>query len=187
MMSANQNANAAQFLLKSKNHSEKRIKTGSTIFPPACFGMSCQRLFPCFFMMSANQNANAARLLLKSKKQQESSRKPHKKQAARFFRLPAFDMFEPSEAFSMLLFVIPANQNANAAPLRLKGKKQQKPFRKLHKNRQHVLSPVCFGIFEPSKAFSMLLFMIPANHATSHCNQNQNANNQRHHLPIAFP
>ena len=50
-----------------------------------------------------------------------------------------------------------------------------------------ILSPACLGMFEPSKAFSMFLFMMPANQAASHCNQNQNANDQRCHLPVAFP
>lgn len=57
-----------------------------------------------------------------------------------------------------------------------------------YKNRQHDFFrlPV-LGMFEPSKAFSMFLFMMPANQAASHCNQNQNANDQRCHLPVAFP
>ena len=50
-----------------------------------------------------------------------------------------------------------------------------------------ILSPACLGIFEPSKALSMLLFMMPANQTASRCNQNQNANDQRRHLPVAFP
>ena len=99
-----------------------------------------------------------------------------------------FDMFEPSKAFSMFLFVMPVNQNANAAQLRLKSEKSTRINQKTaQKQAARFLSPACFDMFEPSKAFSMFLFMMPANQAASHCNQNQNTNNQRHHLPVAFP
>jgi hypothetical protein len=73
------------------------------------------------------------KILLKSEKSTRINQKTAQKQAARFFRLPVL------------------------------------------------------GMFEPSKAFSMFLFMMPANQAASHCNQNQNANDQRCHLPVAFP
>ena len=99
-----------------------------------------------------------------------------------------FDMFEPSKALFMFLFVMPVNQNANAAQLRLRCQNRQESIRKLHKKQAaRFLSPACLGMFEPSKAFSMFLFMMPANQAASHCNQNQNANDQRCHLPVAFP
>lgn len=69
--------------------------------------------------------------------------------------------------------------------------KREKTARIIQKTAQkqaaRFLSPACLGMFEPSKAFSMFLFMIPANQAASHCNQNQNANDQRCHLPVAFP
>lgn len=69
--------------------------------------------------------------------------------------------------------------------------KREKAARIIQKTAQKtgstILSPACFDMFEPSKAFSMFLFMMPANQAASHCNQNQNANDQRCHLPVAFP
>lgn len=81
-----------------------------------------------------------------------------------------------------------SESSANAAQFRLRCQNQQESIRKLHKNRQHDFFrlPV-LGMFEPSKTFSMFLFMMPANQAASHCNQNQNANDQRCHLPVAFP
>lgn len=110
------------------------------------------------------------------------------KQAARFFRLPVLGMFEPSKTFFMFLFVMSVNQNANAAQLRLKCEKSTRINQKTaQKQAARFLSPACFDMFEPSKAFSMFLFMMPANQAASHCNQNQNANDQRCHLPVAFP
>lgn len=99
-----------------------------------------------------------------------------------------FDIFEPSKALFMFLFMMPVNQNANDAQLRLKSEKSTRINQKTHKKQAaRFLSPACFDMFEPSKAFSMFLFMMPANQAASHCNQNQNTNNQRHHLPVAFP
>ena len=69
-----------------------------------------------------------------------------------------------------------------------KRKKQQKSSRKPHKKTgSTILSSACLEMFEPSKAFSMFLFMMPANQTASRCNQNQNANDQRRHLPVAFP
>lgn len=124
----------------------------------------------------------------KRKKQQESFRKPHKKTGSTILSSACLEMFEPSKTFFMFLFVIPVNQNANAAQLRLKCENRQKSIRKLHtKTGSTILSPACLGMFEPSKAFSMLLFMMPANQTASRCNQNQNANDQRRHLPVAFP
>lgn len=99
-----------------------------------------------------------------------------------------FDIFEPSKALFMFLFMMPVNQNANDAQLRLKSEKSTRINQKnAQKQAARFLSPACFDMFEPSKAFSMFLFMMPANQAASHCNQNQNTNNQRHHLPVAFP
>ena len=183
------------------------------------------------------------KILLKREKAARINQKTAKKQAAWFLSPACFDMFEPSKAFSMFLFMMPANQNANTAQLRLKSEKStrinQKNAQKTgstisfacllwyvwaikdvfhvsvcdtsessandaqlrlksekstrinqktaQKQAARFLSPACFGMFEPSKTFSMFLFMMPANQAASHCNQNQNANDQRCHLPVAFP
>ena len=144
--------------------------------------------FMFLFVMPVNQNANAAQLRLKSEKSTRINQKTAQKQAARFLSPACFDMFEPSKALFMFLFVMPVNQNANAAQLRLRCQNRQESIRKLHKKQAaRFLSPACLGMFEPSKAFSMFLFMMPANQAASHCNQNQNANDQRCHLPVAFP
>lgn len=120
----------------SKNHPETCKKTGSTILSPACLGM-----------------------------------------------------FEPSKALSMFLFMMPANQKCQRCTTSIKMRKSASIIQKpAYQNRQHDFFrlPV-LGMFEPSKAFSMFLFMIPANQTASHCNQNQNANDQRRHLPVAFP
>ena len=75
-----------------------------------------------------------------------------------------FDMFEPSKALFMFLFVMPVNQNANAAQLRLRCQNRQESIRKLHKNRQHDFFRLpALGMFEPSKTFFMFLFVIPVN------------------------
>ena len=63
------------------------------------------------------------KILLKREKAARINQKTAQKQAARFFRLPVLGMFEPSKAFSMFLFMMPVNQNANAAQLRLKREK----------------------------------------------------------------
>ena len=182
--------NSVEKRKNSKNHPESCTKTGSTILSPACFDMfEPSKAFSMFlFMMPVNQNANAAQLRLKSEKSTRINQKTAQKQAARFLSPACFDMFEPSKALFMFLFVMPVNQNANAAQLRLRCQNRQESIRKLHKKQAaRFLSPACLGMFEPSKAFSMFLFMMPANQAASHCNQNQNANDQRCHLPVAFP
>ena len=77
------------------------------------------------------------------------------KQAARFLSPACLGMFEPSKMFFMFLFVIPVNQNANAAQLRLKSEKSTRIIQKAaYKNRQHDFFrlPV-LGMFEPSKTF----------------------------------
>ena len=128
------------------------------------------------------------KILLKREKTARIIQKTAQKQAARFLSPACLGMFEPSKTFFMFLFVIPVNRVPTLHSFDWKEKKQQESIRKLHKNRQHDFFrlPV-LGMFEPSKAFSMFLFMMPANQAASHCNQNQNTNDQRCHLPVAFP
>ena len=104
-----------------------------------------------------------------------------------FFHLPVLGMFEPSKTFFMFLFVIPVNR-VPTMHIPIKMRKSTRINQKTaQKTGSTILSPACLGMFEPSKAFSMFLFMMPANQAASHCNQNQNANDQRCHLPVAFP
>ena len=66
-------------------------KTGSTILSPACLGMfEPSKAFSMFlFMIPVNRVPTLHSFDWKAKNQQESIRKLHKKQAARFFRLPA--------------------------------------------------------------------------------------------------
>ena len=98
------------------------------------------------------------------------------------------EMFEPSKTFFMFLFVIPANQKCQRCTIAIEKRKNSKHHPENGtKTGSTILSPACLEIFEPSKAFSMFLFMMPANQTANHCNQNQNANDQRCHLPVAFP
>lgn len=111
-----------------------------------------------------------------------------KKQTARFFRLPVWGCLSLSDMLSMFLFVMSVNQKCQRCTTSIKMQKSARIIQKpAQKQAARFLSPACFDMFEPSKAFSMFLFMMPANQAASHCNQNQNANDQRHHLPVAFP
>ena len=127
--------NSVEKRKNSKNQSENCKKTGSTILSPACFGnvRAIKDVFHVSVCDTSKSSANAAQFRLRCQKSTRINQKTAKKQAARF------------------------------------------------------LPPACFDMFEPSKAFSMFLFMMPANQAASHCNQNQNANDQRCHLPVAFP
>ena len=59
-----------------------------------------------------------------------------------FFRLPVLGMFEPLKTFFMFLFVIPVNQNANTAQLRLKS---EKSTRINQKNAQKTGSTISFA------------------------------------------
>ncbi len=86
------------------------------------------------------------KILLKSEKSTRINQKTAQKQAARFFRLPVLGMFEPSKTFFMFLFVMPVNQNANAAQLRLKSEKSTRINQKTaQKTGSTILSPACFG------------------------------------------
>lgn len=55
------------------------------------------------------------KILLKSEKLTRINQKTAQKQAARFLSPACFDMFEPSKALFMFLFMMPVNQNANNA------------------------------------------------------------------------
>ena len=100
----------------------------------------------------------------KRKKQQESSRKPHKKTGSTILSSACLGIFEPSKTLSLLLFMMPANQNANAAQFRLRCQNRQESIKKTHKKQAaRFLSPACFDMFEPSKTFFMFLFVIPVN------------------------
>ena len=90
------------------------------------------------------------------------------KQAARFLSPACLEMFEPSKAFSMFLFVIPANQKYQHCTIAIEKQKSARIIQKpAQKTGSTILSPACFAIFEPSKAFSMFLFMMPANQAAN--------------------
>ena len=173
----------------SKNHPETCTKTGSTILSPACLEMfEPSKAFSMLLYDVSKLDRQHCTTPIKMRKiSKNHSESCISKQAARFFRLPVLRYSSRQRLFPCF-FAMPANQNTNAARLLLKSKKQQKSSRNLHKKTgSTILPPACFGIFEPSKMLSLLLFMIPANQTASHCNQNQNTNNQRHHLPVAFP
>ena len=85
------------------------------------------------------------------------------KQAARFLSPACFDMFEPSKTFFMFLFVIPVIE-CQRCTVPIKMPKSTRINQKTAKKTgSTILSPACLGMFEPSKAFSMFLFMIPVN------------------------
>lgn len=128
------------------------------------------------------------KILLKREKTARIIQKPAQKQAARFFRLPALIYSSRQRLFSCFFLWCQWIRMPTMHNFDWKAKNQQESIKKTHKKQAaRFLSPACFDMFEPSKAFSMFLFMMPANQAASHCNQNQNTNNQRHHLPVAFP
>ena len=154
--------NSVEKRKNSKNYPETCTKTGSTILSPACLGMfePSKTFFMFLFVMPVNQNANAAQLRLKSEKSTRIIQKAaYKKQAARFFRLPVLGMFEPSKTFFMFLFVMPVNQNANAAQFRLKSEKSTKINQKTaQKQAARFFRLPVLGMFEPSKAFFHVSF-----------------------------
>ena len=173
----------------SKHHPENGIKTSSTILSPACLEMfePSKAFSMLLFMMPSNQTANAAQLRLKSKNQQASSRNLHKKTGSTILSPACLEMFEPSKAFSMLLYDVSESECQRCTtPIKMQKISKNHPENGI-KTGSTILSSACLEMFEPSKAFSMLLFMMPANQTASRCNQNQNANDQRCHLPVAFP
>ena len=127
------------------------------------------------------------KILLKREKAARINQKTAQKQAARVFRLPAWECLSHQRRFSCfcLWYQWIECQRCTASIEKRKINKNQSE--NCIKTGSTILSPACLGMFEPSKAFSMFLFMMPANQAASHCNQNQNANDQRCHLPVAFP
>ena len=131
--------NSVEKRKNSKNHPESCIqKQAARFLSPACFGMfePSKALSMLLFVIPVNHTANAAQFRLRCQNRQESSRKLHKKQAARFFRLPAWGCLSRQRLFPCF-FAMLANQNANAAQLRLRCQNRQESIRKLHKNRQH--------------------------------------------------
>ena len=104
-----------------------------------------------------------------------------------FFRLPALICLSHQRRFSCFcLWYQWIECQRCTVPIKMP-KSTRINQKTAQKQAARFLSPACFDMFEPSKAFSMFLFMMPANQAASHCNQNQNANDQRCHLPVAFP
>ena len=68
-------------------------------------------------------------------------------------------MFEPSKTFFMFLFVMPVNQNANAAQFRLKSEKSTRINQKTaQKQAARFFRLPVLGMFEPSKAFFHVSF-----------------------------
>ena len=76
------------------------------------------------------------------------------------------EMFEPSKTFFMFLFVIPANQTANAAPLRLKSKNHPETCTKKQAARFFRL-PV-WRCLSRQRLFPCF-FMMSANQKCQHC------------------
>ena len=98
-------------------------------------------------------------ILLKREKSASIIQKPAQKQAARFFRLPVWRCLSRQRLFPCFFLWCQRIRNANAAQLRLKCENRQESIRKLHtKTGSTILSSACLEMFEPSKAFSMLLY-----------------------------
>ena len=140
------------------------------------------------FVMSVNQKCQRCTTSIKMQKSARIIQKTAQKQAARFFRLPVWGCLSLSDMLSMFLFVMSVNQKCQRCTTSIKMQKSARIIQKTaQKQAARFFRLPVWRMFEPSKAFSMLLFMMPANQAASHCNQNQNANDQRCHLPVAFP
>ena len=75
------------------------------------------------------------KILLKREKAARINQKTAQKQAARFLSPACLGMFEPSKMFFMFLFVMPVNQNANDAQLRLKSEKSTRINQKTAKKQ----------------------------------------------------
>ena len=108
----------------SKHHPENGIKTGSTILSPACLEMfEPSKAFSMFLYDVSESECKCCTALIKKQKSASIIQKPAQKQAARFFRLPVWRMFEPSKAFSMLLFMMPANQKCQHCTIAIEKQK----------------------------------------------------------------
>ena len=121
-------------------------------------------------------------------KKQKSSKKPHKKTGSTIsFACLFCDIRAVKDVFHVSFCDASESECQRCTASIEKRKINKNQSENCKKTGSTILSPACFDMFEPSKAFSMFLFMMPANQAASHCNQNQNANDQRCHLPVAFP
>ena len=182
--------NSVEKRKNSKNHPESCIqKQAARFLSPACFDMfePSKTFYMFLFLMPGNREPTLASKNKDAKIDKNQSENCKKNRQHDSFACLLGNV-RAVKGFFHVSFYDTSKSSANAAQLRLKSEKSTRINQKTaQKTGSTILSPACFDMFEPSKAFSMFLFMMPANQAASHCNQNQNANDQRCHLPVAFP
>ena len=116
--------------------------------------------FMFLFVIPANQKCQHCTIAIEKQKSASIIQKAaYKNRQHDFFRLPVLGMFEPSKTFFMFLFVMPVNQNANAAQFRLKSEKSTRINQKTaQKQAARFFRLPVLGMFEPSKTFFHVSF-----------------------------
>ena len=158
--------NSVEKRKNSKNHPENCTKKQAARFfrLPAWRCSSRQRLFPCFFYDASESERQRCTVPIEKRKINKNQSENCIKTGSTILSPACLGMFEPSKTFFMFLFVMPVNQNANAAQLRLKSEKSTRINQKTaQKQAARFFRLPVLGMFEPSKTFFMFLFVIPVN------------------------